>query len=340
MGNFFQKTQHMGKREVLLVGSHFISVGALHARASADNPGLATLVDGRYIVQAGTIYPSNDAAAVGVVANDYDVHDGDVNMAIITHGVIKTAALPAHASSAAKAALPGINFYPSSAAANITRWLTVLVPEYIGEGDTALAEAIKVVLELDAGARFISATAAENLSNWTVTGGSTTKLEVKAIELLDDAKVELELGIQSGQTVAVGTLSAVPKHSIISNGQAPPTVALATVPAFWTTVDPLDIDAGDDAVANADITLTISDPVAVFASEAAAENLSNWTVGGGTTNKLEVKAIDYLGAKSVKVTVGLQAGQTTVAGALTLTPKDAALTGEAGLVAITIAVVA
>lgn len=340
MGNLFQKSKHFGKNEVLLVGDHFTSVGAHHAQASLGNPGLATLVDGRYIVRAGTIFPSNDANAVGVVLNDYDVTDCDVNLAIITHGLIRTAALPVHASSAAKAAMPLVGFLPASASSNVTRWLELITPAYIGEGDAALAEDIKLTLELAAGAKFISAAAAENLSNWTVTGGTATKLEVKSIELLSDSKVELEVDIQNAQTAAPGTLSVRPSHAIISNGQAPAAIALATVPQFWADVTPLAVGADLDALANVDITLVINDPEAIFASEAAAENTGNWTVTGSATTKLEVKAIAYVDEKTVTVTVGLVAAGTTAAGTLSIAPKDAALTGEAGLVGINIAVVA
>lgn len=339
MGNLFKKSQHFGKNEVLLIGDHFTSIGAMHPQASAGTPGLATLVDGRYVVLAGTIYPSNDANAVGVVANEYDVTDGDANMSIITHGVIKTSALPVHASSAAKSAMPLISFYPLSSASNVSRWLTVPTPAYVGQGDTALAAEVKLTLELAAGAKFISVAAAENLSNWTVTGGSTTKLEVVAIELLADNKVEIEIDIQDSQTVAVGTLGLRPSNAIITNGQAPAAVDIAAVPAFWTTVTPIAIGAGLDALDNHNITLVISDPAATFASEVAAELVSNWTVTGSATVKLEVKTITYVDSKTVTVAVGLVSGQTTVAGTLSIAPKDAALTGEAALVSINLAVV-
>jgi hypothetical protein len=339
MSNLFNKTKHFGKNEVLLVGDHFTSIGAFHAQANAGNPGLATLLDGRYVVKAGTIYPSNDANAVGVVANDYDVTDTDVNMAIITHGIIKTAALPAHASSDAKAAMPLLSFYPPSSASNVTRWLALITPAYIGEGDAALAEEVKVELELAAGATFISAAAAENVSNWTVTGGSTTKLEVKAIELLADNKVELELDIQSAQNAAVGTLSVRPSHAIISNGQAPDAMVVAEVPAFWASVTALAIAADLESMDNQNITLVINDPEATFASEVAAETAGNWTVTGTDTTDLEVKSITYVDEKTVTIAVGLETSGKTVAGTLSITPKDAALTGEAALVAINLAVV-
>ena len=68
-------------------------------------PGLATQINGRYIVQAGTIYPANDTTAIGIVVNDYDVTDGDKVMAVAIQADVYTAALPEAPSSNAIAAL-------------------------------------------------------------------------------------------------------------------------------------------------------------------------------------------------------------------------------------------
>lgn len=82
-------------KQILAIPDHYVALGFKHAKATSGTPGLATLVDGRYIVKAGTIYPKNDATAIGVVLNDYDVTDGDEMMAVVVHGFIKKAALPA-----------------------------------------------------------------------------------------------------------------------------------------------------------------------------------------------------------------------------------------------------
>lgn len=81
-------------KQILAIPDHYVALGFKHERATADTPGLATLVDGRYVVKAGTFYPANDATAIGVVLNDYDVTDGDAMMAVVMHGFIKLAALP------------------------------------------------------------------------------------------------------------------------------------------------------------------------------------------------------------------------------------------------------
>lgn len=97
-------------KQILAIPDHYVAFGAKHALANATTPGLAVLEANRYIVKAGTIYPSNDANAKGVVFTDYDVTDGDQNMAIVHHGFIKKAALPVAPSAAAITALKMIEF--------------------------------------------------------------------------------------------------------------------------------------------------------------------------------------------------------------------------------------
>lgn len=82
-------------KQILAIPDHYVALGFKHAKATSGTPGLAVLQEGRYIVKAGTIYPANDATAIGVVLNDYDVTDGDAMMAVVVHGFIKKAALPA-----------------------------------------------------------------------------------------------------------------------------------------------------------------------------------------------------------------------------------------------------
>ena len=81
-------------KQILAIPDHYAALGFKHAKADANTPGLATLVDGRYVVKAGTFYPANDTTAIGVVLNDYDVTDGDAMMAVVIHGFIKKEALP------------------------------------------------------------------------------------------------------------------------------------------------------------------------------------------------------------------------------------------------------
>ena len=99
-------------KQILAIPDHYVALGFKHSRAIQGSTGLATLVDGRYVVKAGTVYPANDATAIGLILNDYDVTDGDAMMAVVIHGFIKVAALPEVPSAAAIAAMKQITFNP------------------------------------------------------------------------------------------------------------------------------------------------------------------------------------------------------------------------------------
>lgn len=89
---------------ILVYPDHYVAKGVTLTK----NHALAVTVGTRKIVKAGTVYPANDATAVGIVLNDVDVTDGDANAAIVLHGFIKAAALPAAVAELAKPALKGI----------------------------------------------------------------------------------------------------------------------------------------------------------------------------------------------------------------------------------------
>ena len=100
-------------KQILAIPDHYVALAQKHVKAASGSAGLAVLEEGRYIVKAGTIYPANDATALGVVLNDYDVTDGDKMMAVVVHGFIKEAALPVAPTTEAKAALKQIHFVES-----------------------------------------------------------------------------------------------------------------------------------------------------------------------------------------------------------------------------------
>lgn len=97
-------------KQILAFPDHYVSV----ARTFLKDDAAATTSDGRKIIKAGTIYPTNDAAAIGIVFNDVDVTDGDATGALLIHGFVKTAALPAQPQAAAKTALKQIEFLPNA----------------------------------------------------------------------------------------------------------------------------------------------------------------------------------------------------------------------------------
>lgn len=97
-------------KQILAIPDHYVALAQMHLQASSEEAGLAVLENGRYIVKAGTIYPSNDADAEGVILNDYDVTDGDAHMAVVYHGFVKQEALPEEPTALAVTALPMIKF--------------------------------------------------------------------------------------------------------------------------------------------------------------------------------------------------------------------------------------
>lgn len=97
-------------KQILVFPDHYVCV----AHTFEKDDAAATIVDGRKIVKAGTIYPANDATAIGIVFNDMDVTDGDATGAILIHGFVKTAALTAVPAAEAKTALKMIEFMPKA----------------------------------------------------------------------------------------------------------------------------------------------------------------------------------------------------------------------------------
>lgn len=67
-------------------------------------------IDGKKIVKAGTVLPSNDATAKGILYNDVDVTSGPQPGALIVEGYILEARLPEAPSAEAKTALTKITF--------------------------------------------------------------------------------------------------------------------------------------------------------------------------------------------------------------------------------------
>lgn len=106
----YKSQSYVTGKQILMFPDHYVSV----AHTFAKDDAAATTVDGRKIIKAGTIYPANGATAKGVVWADYDVTDGDVTGALIIHGFVKTAALPAEPAEAAKTALPMVAFMPKA----------------------------------------------------------------------------------------------------------------------------------------------------------------------------------------------------------------------------------
>ena len=167
----FKHTDYTTAKGVLVFPDHYVSV----AHTFKKDDAAAVTQYGRKIVKAGTLYPSNDASAIGIVWADYDVTDGDRTGALIIHGFVKTKALPVIPSSAAKGALKMIQFLP----------LQAVTPTMTAQGIKITAgEAMDTQHQVRvdiAGVHFRDE--AKTLSNWTITGEGTAKVKVESIEI-------------------------------------------------------------------------------------------------------------------------------------------------------------
>lgn len=215
--------------QILAIPDHYVAIAFLHAKAVQGSTGLATLVDNRYIVKAGTPYPANDATAVGVILNDYDVTDGDQNMAVVIHGFVKTAALPVVPVAAAITALKMIQFVPIGASITVTYLSGVTVAALYDAGDTAVT-AKTVLLQLADELTF--ADAATTLSNWTITGESTVKATVTGITLSTDKKTATIAIATAATALVAGDITIAPKAAAVAIGKIPATaMTIATIAA-------------------------------------------------------------------------------------------------------------
>lgn len=80
-------------KHILAMPDHYVSIARKAPKATAAG-GMVAKEGDRFIIKAGTIYPSNDDKAIGVVLQDYDVTESDVSMAIVLHGFIREDRLP------------------------------------------------------------------------------------------------------------------------------------------------------------------------------------------------------------------------------------------------------
>ena len=214
-------------RQILAMPDHYVAIGVKHEQADSVTPGLAVLVNGRYVVKAGTIYPANDATAIGIIANDYDVTFGAQMLAVIIHGFIKTAAMPVVPSTNAIGALHQITFLPIGAmvVAAFNEALTTAALYAVG----ATAVTSKTVLvALEDGLTFSDA--ATTLANWTITGESVAKVTVASIAL-DDTKTVATITLATTATALVaGDITVKPLAAAVGIGKAVATaITIATV---------------------------------------------------------------------------------------------------------------
>lgn len=168
--------------------------------------------NGRYIVKAGTPFPSNDANCTGIVLNDLDVTDGDENGAVLVRGHINTERAEENFGGTyttnCKNALKGIFFYPLGG--TVADETIISTTSAIAVGD----ENPQVILKLQ-GTDFAPKQASALKTNYTITAGDTALTLDKATRL-GDKTVKLEF---TGTAVA-GTLKIQAKAATVVNGTA------------------------------------------------------------------------------------------------------------------------
>lgn len=106
----FMQTKYANGKNILAIKDHHVAIGFLHNQKTDTDSGLAIKENGRWVVKAGSIYPSNDENAIGVVLQDYDVTDGDKNIAVVVHGFIKLSNMETVPTDEAKLSLNQIKF--------------------------------------------------------------------------------------------------------------------------------------------------------------------------------------------------------------------------------------
>lgn len=88
--------------EMILANTHYVA-------RPYDLTDYSDLVDENGMIAAGTILPSNDSSALGVLFSDVR-YDENPNGTLVTHGTIVTGRLPEEPTDDAKSALTQITF--------------------------------------------------------------------------------------------------------------------------------------------------------------------------------------------------------------------------------------
>ena len=101
---FKSSTTNYSVRPEILASDHFTT------QTCTVTTALGASVDGRTIVKAGTVFPANNATAVGLIVHDVDVTDGAAPAAYIDHGIVYSNRLPVAVDALALPVLKGITF--------------------------------------------------------------------------------------------------------------------------------------------------------------------------------------------------------------------------------------
>lgn len=122
-----KKTVFAAKKEFLITVDHYVSLGHRAVQATAENPGLAVLINNKYILRAGTIWKEN-GVALGLVADDYDLTDGDAQVAVVVHGFVGIEHLPVAPTADEMAQMSHILFFNGTTPVTMDKYLVEFTP--------------------------------------------------------------------------------------------------------------------------------------------------------------------------------------------------------------------
>lgn len=200
---------YASKKEILQFPDDYVARPQFFDEQSS----LAVKENGRYIIKAGTPFPSNDANCTGIVLNDLDVTDGDANGAVLVRGHLNTAKAEDNAgityAATCKTALKNaIFFYPLGGEVADTTTINSDSSIAIDDKDPV------VILKLE-GTDFAPKQASTKASNYTITPGDTG-LTAGTITRLGDKSVKIAF---TG-TAAAGPLKIKALENAVVNGVA------------------------------------------------------------------------------------------------------------------------
>jgi hypothetical protein len=177
-----------GKKEFLATVDHYVAFGHKAPKADAEHVGLTTLVNGRYILKAGTIWRDADQKAIGIVADDYDLTDGDAQVAVVVHGFVNRAKLPSAPSYADERAMAHIKFVdgdePEEAASDYAEYYYVDIPTVANATITISTGSRRITPK--GGSFAFSVTAAEGHAVSAVAANGTSLTAVEGVYTISD----------------------------------------------------------------------------------------------------------------------------------------------------------
>lgn len=187
------------------------------AQIAQNHAAVVTRADGTKYVPAGSIIPSNDGNAVGILYENIDVTTGDMPGSIVTAGVVYGDRLPAAAESAAKSAMAGIKFDANEPTIdrpnfNVALLAALTVNSIAGtaSGDTKVTvsgytKASTDIYKYKVGDAAQTVHAGDSLSAWTTWDGSAD------ITATSGKKITVAVADAKGYALAAGSTTVTAK---------------------------------------------------------------------------------------------------------------------------------